>query len=92
MMIFIRWLKTDDEKFRAAYLEKTKTPELPEGEKIQATALEEENGLYYMVSSWRVTDKQLTELKDDRAVTTKKGDLKTGAVWPSDWITKEPEQ
>lgn len=77
------WLKTDDTKFRAAYFAKT-------NENIQDYPLESTDGLSYTVSSRRVTDTQMTELKADRGVFTKSTDLKTNDKWPTNFIsTKE---
>ena len=84
MTQFIIWPKTIDTKFRAAYLIKT-------GEKIQQNPLESEDGLSYMVGSWRVSEKYLDELKVDTDITSKPDDIKTNTEWPVDWVTKAEE-
>ena len=83
MTHFITWHTTIDAKFRAAYLAKT-------GEKIQDNPQESEDGLSYMVGSSRVTQKQLDELKEDTAITTKPDDIKTRKdLHPAEWIEKK---
>jgi len=81
MNIKIRWPKKDDAKFRPAYLAVT-------GEHIQETPEESEDGLSYMVGTWRATDEQLTELKADRAITDKADDIKTSDEWPLDKVDR----
>ena len=81
MTQFIQWLKKDDVKFREAYLAKT-------GEKIQDIPLESEDGLSYMVGSWRVSEKHLDELKADGTI-AKSGDIKTRKdIEPDGWVLK----
>ncbi len=81
MTQFIQWLKKDDAKFRAAYLTKT-------GEKIQDKPAESEDGLSYMVGSWRATEQQLTELKADKDIAND-GDIITREnVSPVGWVRK----
>ena len=82
MTQFIMWPKSINVKFRASYLAKT-------GEKIQDTPLESEDDLSYMVGSSRVSEKQLDELKNDIAITTEPGAIKTRkSVYPDEWAGK----
>lgn len=76
------WPKIIDAKFRVAYLAKT-------GEKIQDDPMESDDGLSYMVGSFRVTQKQLDELKADTNITAKPDDIATRKdISPESWVQK----
>jgi len=82
---FIMWPKAKDKEVRASYVAKTseglKDGEV--GERIQDNPTESADGLYYMVGSDRITEKQLDELKAEFP------EIKTGSnVAPSEWVYK----